>query len=250
MKKTIWRCPAALFGAILFLLVTPAFASVAITGTRVVFPAKYREVTVHMTSNNNGPVLIETWIDDGDPNSAPDKSHTPFLVTPPLFRLDAHKEQAVRVLATDNELPSDRESLFYFNVLEIPPKPTSLEYAGKNVLQLAIRSRLKLFYRPQGLAGDPLTAASKLQWKVVASAGGFALQMHNPTAYYITVAKAAMATGGATLVGDTAAMVAPMSDARMEIKDLTRPLAGATKINFEIINDFGSTTPFVGDVVP
>lgn len=43
-------------------------------------------------------------------------------------------------------LPKDRETLFYFNVREIPPKSDK-----ENVLQVALQSRLKLFYRPESI---------------------------------------------------------------------------------------------------
>ncbi|WP_223346554.1 fimbria/pilus periplasmic chaperone, partial [Escherichia coli] len=40
----------------------------------------------------------------------------------------------------------DRESLFYYNVREIPPK------SGKaNTLQIALQTRIKLFWRPKAL---------------------------------------------------------------------------------------------------
>ncbi|MBO1928634.1 fimbria/pilus periplasmic chaperone [Providencia rettgeri] len=50
-----------------------------------------------------------------------------------------------------NTLPTDRESLLYFNVLGIPPQ-------GKeaNAVQFTIQSRLKLFYRPKVLTTKSL----------------------------------------------------------------------------------------------
>lgn len=49
-----------------------------------------------------------------------------------------------------NTLPQDRESLFYFNLREIPPKSSK-----PNTLQLALQTRIKLFYRPAPLAVNP-----------------------------------------------------------------------------------------------
>lgn len=37
---------------------------------------------------------------------------SPFIVTPPLFRLDAGDSNDLRVLLTPAQLPNDRESLF------------------------------------------------------------------------------------------------------------------------------------------
>ncbi len=123
----------------------------------MIFPAKEGEVTVRLTNQNATPALIEAWIDSGDPQSTPDKVHTPFLITPPLFRMEPNHDQSLRILFTHSEqpLPTDRESVFWLNVLEVPPKPSGPQFQDKNYLQLAIRSRLKLFYRPAGLPGDP-----------------------------------------------------------------------------------------------
>ena len=59
-----------------------------------------------------------------DVHSTPESVDAPFLITPPLFRMDAQKEQSLRIVYTHDQLPADRESLFWLNVLEVPPKPT------------------------------------------------------------------------------------------------------------------------------
>lgn len=50
-------------------------------------------------------------------------------------------------------LPKDRESVFYLNIFDIPTKLENKQ--DKNVLQLAIKSRIKLFYRPKELTTSP-----------------------------------------------------------------------------------------------
>ncbi len=45
----------------------------------------------------------------------------------------------------------DRESVFWFNVLEVPPKPDAAKATNQSLLQLAFRTRIKLFYRPKGI---------------------------------------------------------------------------------------------------
>lgn len=250
MKTPIRALAAALVTLCASLPAAPAFANVIIAGTRVIFPAKDGEVTVRLTNENSMPALIESWVDDGDEHSTPDKVHTPFVLTPPLFRMDAHKDQNLRILATPNQLPADRESLFWLNVLEIPPKPTSVELTGKNLLQFAFRSRLKLFYRPAGLQGDPIKAPADLTWKAVPAAGGYTLQAHNPTPYYITVVKLTLNVGGKEFINDETGMVPPMSDLTMSIPGLAHAPAAQTPVSYDIINDYGATTTFKGNVSP
>ena len=44
-----------------------------------------------------------------------------FVITPPLFAMQGKKENTLRIIdATNNQLPQDRESLFWMNVKAIP----------------------------------------------------------------------------------------------------------------------------------
>lgn len=226
-----------------------ANASVLIAGTRVVFPAQDGEVTVRLTNDNAHPALVEAWIDSGDPKSTPDKVNVPFLITPPLFRMEAHKDQSLRIIATPAQLPSDRESLFWLNVLEIPPKPTAEEAAGKNLLQFALRSRLKLFYRPAHLPGDAQTAPGQVTWKAVADGQGYALEVHNPTPYHVTIVQLSLDVGGKSYSADTG-MVDPLGSLRLNVKGLTTAPAAGTSVAYEIVNDYGATALFKGNVSP
>ncbi|GLQ48192.1 fimbria-related chaperone [Dyella lipolytica] len=226
-----------------------ANASVLIAGTRVVFPAQDGEVTVRLTNDNAHPALVEAWIDNGDPKSTPDKVNVPFLITPPLFRMEAHKDQSLRIISTPTQLPSDRESLFWLNVLEIPPKPSGEEAAGKNLLQFAIRSRLKLFYRPAHLPGDAQKAPEQVTWKAVADGQGYALEVRNPTPYHVTIVKLSLDVGGKSYSADTG-MVDPLGVLHLKVKGLTATPAAGTSVAYDIVNDYGATASFKGSVSP
>ena len=237
--KTLTRafCAAA---TALCLAAPLAHASVVITGTRVIFNAVQGETTVRLNNDNSRPALVEAWIDDGDVNSTPDSAHTPFLITPPLFRMDPNKDQSLRILFVPGAkpLPGDRESVFWLNVLEIPPKPSDPEYAGKNYLQFAIRSRIKLFYRPAKLPGDSLTAPDRLIFKATAGQDA-ALEIHNPTPYYITISSLSLGTNPKPVEG-TDGMVAPFGDLRLPLKGIAQAPAAGTPIIFTTINDYGA----------
>jgi len=226
-----------------------AQANVLIGGTRVVFPAKGGEVTVRLTNDNDHPVLVESWIDRGDMHSTPESVEVPFLITPPLFRMEAKKEQSLRIVYTHEQLPADRETLFWLNVLEVPPKPTGPQAEGQNFLQLALRSRLKLFYRPAGLQGDPLKAPGELTWKVVADGKGYALEAHNPTPYYVTISELSLATAGKNATAEIG-MVAPLADLRLPLHDVAQKPAAGSAVLFTAINDFGAAANFKGTVAP
>lgn len=247
MKNSLRALTAAL---LLFCLSVPAAqASVVIGGTRVVFPAQDGEVTVRLTNNSKTPALVEAWIDSGDEHSTPDKVNTPFLVTPPLFRMEPNKDQSLRIIYTQSSqpLPADRESVFWLNVLEIPPKPSTKQLAGKNLLQFAIRSRLKLFYRPAQLAGDVSKAPSQVTWKAVSDGHGYVLKVHNPTPYHVTIVQATITVDGTSYVSD-AGMVDPFGTLDLKIKNLASAPAAGTPVAYDIINDYGATASLKGSV--
>ncbi|HEY0197998.1 MAG TPA: molecular chaperone, partial [Rhodanobacter sp.] len=226
-----------------------AQANVLIGGTRVVFPAKDGEVTVRLTNSNDHPVLVESWIDKGDVHSTPDSVDVPFLITPPLFRMEPNKDQSLRIVFTHEQLPVDRESLFWLNVLEVPPRPAGPQAQGQNILQLALRSRIKLFYRPAGLQGDPLKAPGALTWKIVADGQGFALQAHNPTPYHVTISELSVASGG-NKVGAELGMVAPLSDLRLPLHGAGQKPATGSMVTYTAINDYGAGDNYKGTVTP
>lgn len=162
-------------------------AEIVLHGTRVIYPAEAREVTLQLSNTGQKPSLVQAWIDDGDPKSTPDQSQSPFMINPPITRVNAEKGQALRITALPNtsSLSKTEETLFWLNVLDIPPKPENIDENAdtpENYLQLAIRSRVKLFYRPKGLEQVQL-APEKIQW----IRDGSKLTVKNPTPFYITL---------------------------------------------------------------
>jgi len=247
MKSLLCTAGAALMALVAG--IGPAHASVVVAGTRVVFPAAGGEVTVRLSNEGSQPALVEAWIDDGDPASTPDTARVPFLITPPLARMNAGKGQSLRIVYTGQPLPGDRESLFWLNVLEIPPKPEAKPGEERNTLQFAVRSRLKLFFRPASLAGNPLTAGEQLGWSVVADGTGYALVARNPTPYYITISKLTLRVGD-TIYATDSGMVAPLASLRLPVKDLRRAPAAGSAVDYTVINDFGAGASYKGTVTP
>ena len=244
-----WLCAMGAALIALSTVVGTASASVVIAGTRVVFPAANGEVTVRLNNDGSAPALVEAWIDSGNPDSTPDTAKVPFLITPPLVRMNPGKGQSLRIVYTGQPLAQDRESLFWLNVLEIPPKPVAKPGEEQNTLQFAVRSRLKLFFRPANLASDAPTAPQQVTWSVVADGAGYALEAHNPTAYYITFSQVSFNIDKiAHTLGS--GMVAPMSALRLPIKNLSHAPAAGTAVDYTTINDFGAAKSYKGNVAP
>lgn len=222
-------------GLLLSAFAIPAsWAGVLIDGTRVIYPAKEREVTVKLTNKGSSPVLMQVWADRGDPRAEPQDADAPFLITPPIFRLDPQKGQSVRVVFTGEKLPQDRESLFWFNALEVPSLPQD---ADRNLMQIAVRSRLKLFYRPAGLPGNLPEAIKAVKWRVVPGAGGHVLRGENDSPYHLSYSSLVLEQGGKR--HDTGGgMIAPYSRHEFSLPGFGGQVAGA-RLRYRWMSDHG-----------
>ena len=236
-------CTLVTFAAVAA-LASSAQAGIVINGTRVVFPGNEREVTVKLTNAGKRPSLVQAWMDKGDAGARPETISVPFTLSPPIFRMDPNKGQTVRMISTGEAMPQDKESIFWFNILEIPPKP-ELASADENALQIAFRTRIKVFYRPQGLAAaDVDNAPARLTWKIVSGADGKgdAVEVKNPTPFYITVSKLNLQGGGKSL--DAApGMVEPFGVITLAVADAATVPAGPVELTFHAINDYGGEVP-------
>lgn len=73
-------------------VVAPATqAEIVIHGTRVIYPSDAREVTLQVSNNGSKPALVQAWLDEGDSKSTPDQSKVPFMIAPPISRVEATK---------------------------------------------------------------------------------------------------------------------------------------------------------------
>ena len=220
---TAWRLLFALS-----LLSASSQANVVINTTRIIYPGEAREVTATLDNPGKQPALVQTWIDSGDANASPEKIQVPFVLLPPMFRLDPGQQQTLRITFTHSQaLPQDRESVFWLNTLDIPPKPRG---EITNYLQFSIRSRFKLFYRPSGLTANPAKAAETLVWRLID--GGKTLQVQNPGPYHVTVTKFTL--GGQSQEGQ---MVPPFSTENLP---LTKSTSAPTAVEFSIVDDYGA----------
>ncbi|HIE1976840.1 TPA: fimbrial biogenesis chaperone [Escherichia coli] len=166
--------------AVACLSVVPATrAAISLDRTRAIFNGGEKSMTLNIANDNKQlPYLAQAWID----NDKHEKITTgPIVVTPPVQRLEPGAKSMVRLSSTPDisKLPQDRESLFYFNLREIPPKSDKA-----NVLQIALHTKIKLFYRPKAIEAQP-NAVWQDQLVLSKTSGGYRIE--NPTPYYVTV---------------------------------------------------------------
>ncbi|WP_349922237.1 fimbrial biogenesis chaperone [Aeromonas veronii] len=230
MKTSLKRLSACLIaGALCFPLL--AQAGVKIMGTRFIYPEQEREITVRLTNNSARPTLVQSWLDKGDPSVEPGAEKLPFMVLPPLTRIEANKGQVLRITKVANPV-QDRESVYWLNVLEIPPRAEGTQ--DRNVMQLAFRSRLKLFYRPAGLTGSPIDAAKSLSWTPTPTG----IRVRNDSAFHVSFADVTVKAAGRQFKIAAAGMVNPRSSRDYPLKGW-QGATGTVSANW--IDDFGAT---------
>lgn len=184
---TLWRIimKITLLPLILFVLSQNVSANIVITGTRVIYPEGVNSMAIQLTNSGKNPALVQSWIDSGDFNSTPENSNAPFYISPPIIKINGLQGQQLNLKKQDNlgnKLPENVESVFYLNVLDIPK--TADEAKGKNAIQLATRSRIKIFYRPQSLNLSPGNITDKVSYKL--SNGN--IMVKNDSPFHLTIA--------------------------------------------------------------
>ncbi|WP_460141437.1 fimbrial biogenesis chaperone [Pseudomonas sp. S2_E01] len=230
------RYAAGLCVAFMLLAHIPAAqAALSIGATRVVFGSDKRSTSVIVSNPSNRPFAVQTWVNTA---SDDDTTAVPFMPSPPLFRLNPGKEQQVQINGLPNALPEDRESLFYFNVQEIP----QAEALDGNVLNIALRTRIKLFYRPAQLKDNPMARLKDLQWSLKRVGSQVHLVVNNPTPFHVSFNRVEISGNGQKQTVQNPAMVDPMNQQHF-VLDAIKPSQGL-QATFSAINDFGGfSTP-------
>uniref|UniRef100_UPI003BEF0907 fimbrial biogenesis chaperone n=1 Tax=Burkholderia arboris TaxID=488730 RepID=UPI003BEF0907 len=216
-----------------------ARASVVISGTRVIYPAEEREISVKLSNEGDTPALVQVWLDAGDPKPQPDEANVPFTLTPPLFRMDPKKGQTLRLIYTGQPLPQDKESVFWLNVLEVPPKTQATD---ENIMKLAFRYRIKVFFRPKRLPENSDAAATKLQWRLVRKGSDAELRVDNSGVYHVTIVKMEVGIDGKTYQNNVGGMVAPRDGLNFSLNEAGRPFVatGQSGVKYRYLNDYGA----------
>lgn len=199
-------------------------AGVALSATRIIYPATQKQVKLAVNNNDEkSTYLIQSWVENID-----GQKDGRFVITPPLFAVQGKRENTLRIIdATNGQLPQDRESIFWINIKAIPSMDK--EKLKTNTLQLAIISRIKLLYRPSDLALPPDQAADKLRFQ----RNGNRLTLFNPTPYFLTVTELNV---GSRVLENT--LVPPMGETFVNL-----PSGTIGEITYKTINDYGALTP-------
>ena len=217
-----------------------AFSSVTMLGSRIIYPASAKNVDVQLKNNDNFPYVIQAWFDDGDINARPDvASNIPFVITPPVFRIQPNAGHIIRVVQSDKKnLPQDRESIYWFNILQIPP--ANLAGSGQqNKMLVTLRTRVKMFYRPSAIS-TPKNIFKGLTVKPVWNEQqGMGIEVTNSQPWFASLTQINARVNGKqhSLEAD---MVAPFSQQTYWFTGWKTRQQGQGEVNLTLINDQGA----------
>ncbi|HBC7344257.1 TPA: molecular chaperone [Citrobacter koseri] len=206
---------------LLFISAT-AISGVEIGGTRLIYNGSGNQAAISVNNPDNKPYLIQSWVSKSENG---DDSDNAFITTPPLFKLNSQAQNSVRVMLSGDTLPTDRESVYWLNIKAIPSSSPD----AKNELLIAVKSKMKLFYRPAGLKGDPSLAYQQLTFSSV----GGKLSVHNPSPYSVSLYD--IKVNGKQLAKPP--MVLPFQTVSLPQSAVT-----GGEVSWRAINDFGGIT--------
>lgn len=175
-------------------------------------------------NEGNRSALVQSWIDDGDTDLPPEKIQVPFVMTPPVAKVSGGSGQQLKIKLLPNTLPKDRESLFFLNVLDIPPNSADSE--GNNIIKFAMQNRIKFIYRPQGIAGVDKNSFTQLNIRN----SGSGITIKNNSANWITIPEL---SGKAKLNKETM-LLAPWSEKMLSTAAIV------SHYNVTLIDDHGN----------
>ncbi|HGU0748200.1 fimbrial chaperone [Escherichia coli] len=216
--------------AVLFVFLSgKSMAAFSLNATRYIYESDKHNVSVTVSNNADKAFGGQVWIENSTQGNG-----VYMVPQPPFFKVGAGQKQVVRILKTNSNLPEDRESLFFLNVQEIPPKPEAKD--GSNVLSIAMNTKVKLIYRPQSIKNGRQNAEKQLRLEQRDGK----TWLKNPTPYYFAVVKVTH-NGKEVNLSEKAKMdiarLAPFSDVPLGNK-----ITGTIKIS--AVNDWGGVDSY------
>lgn len=222
---------------LVLLFSTPTFAGIFADGTRVVFKDGYSQQSLRLSNQNVYPILVQAWVDDGEKDRTPEQADSPIFTMPPIFKMAPQEQFSLRLVYSGEPLPQDRESIFWLNLYEIPPKPDAYDLSTS--LVLAMRTQIKVFYRPQKLSMSVDKLIKNLQFSIQKINDRSQLIIQNATPFFATI-NALQVTQGEWIEEGAVDMIAPFESVKMNLTKVFSTENGDVKIDVAILNDAGN----------
>lgn len=222
---------AGLFCFTCLMLPLQSQASVTLGKTRLVYHESDDSIALQLNNYDKIPYLLQSWValtPDNLSSTQAVKQDVPFIVTPPLFRMNGGDKNELNIVKTSTLLPQDRESVFYLNVKAIPGRADK----ESSSLMIAVKSTLKLFYRPSTLSDERVAEA----WgQLTFGQNGGELTVSNPSPYFITLYS--LTVNDAAVKVEKNAMIPPFAHQAYAL-----PAHHMSKVSWQTIGDLAQVS--------
>ena len=159
---------------IVWIITFPTYSGIIINGTRFIYSEHDNEISLTIENpEEKNNYLIQSWIEDENKRKIKN-----LIVIPPILKMAGKNHNKLKIIKIKNDLPFDKETLFWLNIKSIPYHPKN----ENNNLHIVIKSSFKLIYRPISLNKTADSAHEKLIFKL----NNGILNAKNPTGHYIT----------------------------------------------------------------
>lgn len=98
-----------IYAFIFFMLSHSAMAGIVLGGTRIVYPAKQAEVQIALKNKDTDKrYLVQSWVSNLDDSKAP------FVITPPIYKIDENRQTLLHIVYTGHEKRAASGSRVHF----------------------------------------------------------------------------------------------------------------------------------------
>jgi len=237
----------------LFIFNNLSFAGLITESSRVIYLEQDISKVVNIKNINYYPVLVQSFIDDGagDANLA----NAPFMVSPAVMRLNQNELNAITILYTGDNLPSNKESMFWLNLHEIPATNAKDDASNLHKIAITLNTQLKLLYRPASLKPelDIKYLANNIKFNLKLIKNNIHITANNLTPYNASIINIVLNNNEHLIISKQQDMtlkpfnnktyiVENIKDASL-INELNNNLNN-TNITFYINDDYGNTHEF------
>ncbi|WP_118985125.1 fimbrial biogenesis chaperone [Photorhabdus sp. CRCIA-P01] len=203
-------------------------AGLSLNKTRVIFTQGERAQTLTVVNTTPQAWLVQVRITENQEKTAP-----AFVVTPPLFRLEANSQNSLRILPAFNRppFPMDRESLGYVRMNAIPATQSVTDEPVRDQASMSVGMRIKFFWRPRDLPMLPEEAYGQLRFQSQPDG----IKACNPTPYFLSLDSLTL-DGQALDLNRYPSMIAPQ-DCVTYVGQ-----GGKKSVSWSMINDYGGAS--------
>ncbi|SDT51074.1 P pilus assembly protein, chaperone PapD [Pseudomonas prosekii] len=235
----------AFYSALVWICVAMSASSIARAGlmpeqTRLIFHEGQTQRSLMLANTNAYPVVVQTWVDNGEGNRAPEDSVSAMIALPSVFRLQPQALQGLRIVYDGSALPKDRESVSWLNLYEIPPAKVDAPALSTRVA-VAMNTQMKIFYRPANLPSAPEKMAGALTFRIEQQAGTWVLVCHNPSPYHASFSSLRVGVQGSEqpVAKSLDMMAPPLSEKAYPLANFSHGADARVPVSYTLVDDGG-----------